>query len=284
MPNIYDCSVNSELLTGTRLARSAITHGELIVLPTDTVYGVGADAFNAPAVQRLLDAKGRGRQSPPPVLIPDVATLDALAETVPDEVRELARVFWPGGLTIVLPAQPSLAWDLGETRGTVALRMPDNTIALELLSETGPLAVSSANRTGLPAALTASGAAEMLGEAVSVYLDGGEAGSNYADQPVTETSSTIVDATGLAAGHGKLRILRHGVISDDRLREVVGDVLESDEQAPEESATAEAASDAATEPTEAEPTETEPTETEAPEAEAGESEADDAAAGAGTTT
>jgi len=284
MPNIYDCSVNSELLTGTRLARSAITHGELIVLPTDTVYGVGADAFNAPAVQRLLDAKGRGRQSPPPVLIPDVATLDALAETVPDEVRELARVFWPGGLTIVLPAQPSLAWDLGETRGTVALRMPDNTIALELLSETGPLAVSSANRTGLPAALTASGAAEMLGEAVSVYLDGGEAGSNYADQPVTETSSTIVDATGLAAGQGKLRILRHGVISDDRLREVVGDALESDEQAPEESATAEAASDAATEPTEAEPTETEPTETEAPEAEAGESEADDAAAGAGTTT
>jgi tRNA threonylcarbamoyl adenosine modification protein (Sua5/YciO/YrdC/YwlC family) len=223
MPTIYDCSVSSELLTGTRLARAAITHGELIVLPTDTVYGVGADAFNAPAVQRLLDAKGRGRQSPPPVLIPDLATLDALAETVPDEVRELARVFWPGGLTIVLPAQPSLAWDLGETRGTVALRMPNPTIALELLSETGPLAVSSANKTGMPAALTAADAAEMLGDAVSVYLDGGTAGTSYTGGSATETSSTIVDATGLASGIGGLRILRHGVISDERLREVIGD-------------------------------------------------------------
>jgi Sua5/YciO/YrdC/YwlC family protein len=222
MPSIYDCSVNSELLTGTRLARSAITHGELIVLPTDTVYGVGADAFNAPAVQRLLDAKGRGRQSPPPVLIPDLATLDALAETVPDEVRELARVFWPGGLTIVLPAQPSLAWDLGETRGTVALRMPNHTLALELLSETGPLAVSSANKTGMPAALTAAAAAEMLGDAVSVYLDGGTAGTDYVSAPSGETASTIVDATGLASGLGGLRILRHGVISDERLRDVVG--------------------------------------------------------------
>lgn len=223
MPSIYDCSVSSELLTGTRLARAAITHGELIVLPTDTVYGVGADAFNAPAVQRLLDAKGRGRQSPPPVLIPDLATLDALAETVPDEVRELARVFWPGGLTIVLPAQPSLAWDLGETRGTVALRMPNHTIALELLSETGPLAVSSANKTGMPAALTAADAAEILGDAVSVYLDGGTAGTSYTGASVPETSSTIVDATGLASGVGGLRILRHGVISDERLREVIGD-------------------------------------------------------------
>src|SRR3954453_8499095 len=133
MAPIYDCSVDSELLTGMRLARAAIGRGELVVVTTDTVYGVAADAFSPAAVQRLLDAKGRGRQSPPPVLVPGGPTLDALTETVPDVVRELVTRFWPGPLTVILPARASLVWDLGETRGTVALRMPDNRIALELL-------------------------------------------------------------------------------------------------------------------------------------------------------
>ena len=227
MAPIYDCSVDSELLTGMRLARAAIGRGELVVIPTDTVYGVAADAFSPAAVQRLLDAKGRGRQSPPPVLVPGIPTLAALAETVPDEVDALVKAFWPGGLTVVLPASPSLVWDLGETKGTVALRMPDNTIALELLSETGPLAVSSANLTGRPAARTAAEAEGMLGESISVYLDGGEAGSAYDRVEGKDSSSTIVDATALAAGVGGLRILRHGVISADRLREVVGDALDA---------------------------------------------------------
>jgi tRNA threonylcarbamoyl adenosine modification protein (Sua5/YciO/YrdC/YwlC family) len=242
-PSIYDCSVDTELLEGTRLARAAIGRGELVVIPTDTVYGVAADAFTAAAVQRLLDAKGRGRQSPPPVLIPGLATLDALAESVPQEVRDLAAQFWPGGLTIVLPARPSLVWDLGETHGTVALRVPRNPVALELLRETGPLAVSSANLTGKPAARTAQDAAEMLGDSVAVYLDGGEAGVDYdtdtdpdaenedSDDSVAETggdakprdtASTIVDATALAAGTGNMRILRHGVITADQIRLVVG--------------------------------------------------------------
>ncbi|MBW8871192.1 MAG: threonylcarbamoyl-AMP synthase [Leifsonia sp.] len=226
MAPIYDCSVDSELLTGMRLARAAIVRGELVVIPTDTVYGVAADAFSPAAVQRLLEAKGRGRQSPPPVLVPGIPTLAALADRVPDEVDALVKAFWPGGLTIVLPASPSLVWDLGETKGTVALRMPKDTIALELLSETGPLAVSSANLTGRPAARTAAEAEAMLGESISVYLDGGEAGSDYERVEGKDSSSTIVDATALAAGAGGLRILRHGVISLDQLREVVGDALE----------------------------------------------------------
>ena len=154
MAPIYDCSVEAELLTGMRLARTAIGRGDLVVLPTDTVYGLAADAFNPAAVQKLIDTKGRTRQSPPPVLIPGIPTLDALAEGVPDEVRALVAKFWPGGLTVIVAANSALAWDLGDTRGTVALRMPDNRIALELLSETGPLAVSSANLTGRPAAIT----------------------------------------------------------------------------------------------------------------------------------
>jgi tRNA threonylcarbamoyl adenosine modification protein (Sua5/YciO/YrdC/YwlC family) len=220
MAPLFDCSVGAELLTGMRFARSAIGKGEVVVIPTDTVYGVAVDAFQPDAVQRLLDAKGRGRQSPPPVLIPGIPTLDALAETVPDEVRALVAAFWPGGLTIILPARSSLVWDLGETRGTVALRMPSNSIALELLSDIGPLAVSSANLTGQPAARTAQAAQAQLGDSVSVYLDDGEVGR--ANDGAPDPGSTIVDATGLARADGKLRIVRHGVIGDEAIREIVG--------------------------------------------------------------
>jgi len=218
---IYDCSVDAALLTGMRLARAAIGRGELVVIPTDTVYGVAANAFNPAAVTRLLDAKGRGRTSPPPVLIPGVETLDALAETVPDEVRALVAEFWPGGLTVILPARDSLAWDLGETRGTVALRVPSNRVVLELLAETGPLAVSSANLTGQPAAMTAAEAEGMLGDSVAVYLDDGTAGTGYEGFDAG-TGSTIVDATGLVRSTGKLRIVRSGVIADEAIREIVG--------------------------------------------------------------
>ena len=227
MTAIHDCSVESQLLEGMRLARRAIGSGELVVIPTDTVYGVAADAFDPKAVQRLLDAKGRERTSPPPVLIPGVPTLDALASEVPDAVRKLVAAFWPGGLTVILRAQPSLQWDLGETRGTVALRMPANRLALELLSETGPLAVSSANLSGRPSATTAQEAADMLGDAVAVYLDGGPAGADYeaiGERP-GDTSSTIVDATGLDAEGGVLRIVRAGVISRERIAEVVGEEM-----------------------------------------------------------
>jgi L-threonylcarbamoyladenylate synthase len=213
MAALYDCSVPTEILTGMRLSRAAIAKGELVVLPTDTVYGLAADAFTPKAVQRLLDAKGRTRQSPPPVLIPGLPTLDALATGIPDAVRTLVAEFWPGGLTIILNATPSLAWDLGDTGGTVALRMPDDEIALALLAETGPLAVSSANLTGEPAATTAAEAEAMLGASVSVYLDGGVRDGGSA--------STILDATDPAA----FRIVRHGAVSEERLRDVVGDLL-----------------------------------------------------------
>lgn len=219
---IYDCSVDAELLTGMRLARAAVGRGDLVVIPTDTVYGVAADAFQPEAVTKLLAAKGRGRSAPPPVLVPGIPTLDALAETVPDEVRALVAAFWPGGLTVILPAQSSLSWDLGDTGGTVALRMPANKIALELLAETGPLAVSSANRTGKPAATTAFDAEAALGDRVAVYLEDGISGNDYPDAAPT-TGSTIVDATGLLTPKGKLRIVRAGVITGESIRAIVGD-------------------------------------------------------------
>lgn len=221
MARIFDSAVEADLLTGMRLARGAIGRGELVVIPTDTVYGIAADAFNADAVQRLLDAKGRTRQAPPPVLIPGIPTLDALAETVPDAVRDLVAEFWPGGLTVIVPARRSLVWDLGETSGTVALRMPNSRIALELLSETGPLAVSSANRTGRPPARTAQEASEELGDSVAVYLAAVPTGDSL--------PSTIVDASGPGR---TVRIVRHGAISRERIRTVLGDRLEESPTAP----------------------------------------------------
>lgn len=227
MTRIYDCSVDTEYAAGMRLARSAIGRGALVVIPTDTVYGIAADAFSPEAVQHLLEAKGRDRQSPPPVLVPGIPTLDALATDIPQPVRDLVAAFWPGGLTLILNAQPSLAWDLGDTRGTVALRMPSNKVALELLAETGPLAVSSANLSGMPSAIDAAGAEAALGTRVAVYLDGGVAGRDYeavGDRP-GDTSSTIVDATRFASNGGRLSIVRNGVISRDAIEAVIGDVL-----------------------------------------------------------
>jgi tRNA threonylcarbamoyl adenosine modification protein (Sua5/YciO/YrdC/YwlC family) len=188
-----------------------------VVLPTDTVYGLAADAFSAPAVQRLLDAKGRTRQSPPPVLVPNTQTLHALAVGITAGVEALVAQFWPGALTIVLEAQPSLAWDLGETGGTVALRMPQHPLTLEILRETGPLAVSSANRTGEPAATTAAAAEAMLGDSVQVYLEAeGSSESGLA--------STIIDARQLTDAGGVLRVLRAGPISVNDLHAALPNV------------------------------------------------------------
>jgi len=221
MGTIYNCLETTEALTGLRLARQAIGRGDLVVLPTDTVYGIAADAFNPVAVQKLLDAKGRGRQSPPPVLVAGIDTMTALAEQVSPEMEKLADAFWPGGLTIVVAARSTLAWDLGETNGTVALRMPDHELVREFLSETGPLAVSSANLTGEPAALTAAEALAQLGDSVSVYLDAGESSGS-------RVGSTIVDATPTVDGK-PVRILREGTISRDAIRDVLGAIAVDDE-------------------------------------------------------
>jgi len=219
MSPIYDCRDESQLLAGMRGARQAIARGELVVMPTDTVYGVAADAFSPSAVAALLAAKGRGRQQPPPVLVAALSTVRALVSDLPEPVERLVEAHWPGGLTVVLPAQPSLSWDLGETRGTVAVRMPAHRIALELLEETGPLAVSSANLTGKPAAIDAHTAFGMLGDSVSVYLDDGASDRGVA--------STIIDATPLAfGGTGHARILRYGAVDRSEILEILGDRLE----------------------------------------------------------
>ena len=189
-------------------ASLAVQRGELIVLPTDTVYGVAADAFDPAAVTALLRAKGRGREMPPPVLVSAATTIDALAVRVPDYARALVEKFWPGPLTIVCHQQTSLQWDLGDTRGTVAIRMPDHELAREVLERTGPLAVSSANTTGSPAATDADEAERMLGEHVAVLVDAGPSPGGQA--------STIIDVTGERG-----RVLRRGALSLEELNAVL---------------------------------------------------------------
>ncbi len=196
----FDCSVPEEFDKGLKAAKTALDSGNLVVLPTDTVYGLAADAFSPHAVQSLLDAKGRSRQMPPPVLVGAPTTLDALASEVPSWLRSAVEALWPGPLTVILKQQTSLTWDLGETHNTVAIRMPADERALALLKLTGPLAVSSANTTGEPAARTIEEAEQMLGRKVAVYLDGGPS--------ATGVASTILDATGSTP-----RILRDGPIS-----------------------------------------------------------------------
>jgi tRNA threonylcarbamoyl adenosine modification protein (Sua5/YciO/YrdC/YwlC family) len=206
---VYDCAMPESRTAGLAAAAGAVRAGQLVVLPTDTLYGLGCDAFSSTAVQGLLDAKGRGRDMPVPVLVGSWSTVDGLVLGVPPEARRLIEAFWPGGLSIVLPHAPSLAWDLGDTRGTVMLRMPLHPVALELLREVGPMAVSSANRSGQPPATTAAQARDQLGDRVPVLLDGGPASA--------AVPSTVVDLTA-----DDPLVLREGAVSAAQIGEVLG--------------------------------------------------------------
>lgn len=212
MSRTYDCADDTERVRGIAEAAAAIRRGELVVLPTDTVYGVAADAFNPVAVNLLLAAKGRGRDMPVPVLVSSRAMLAAVVSEVTETAGRLVDEFWPGALTLVLRETPHLAWDLGEARGTVAVRMPDHPLATALIDQTGPLAVSSANRSGQPPATTAMDARLQLGASVSVYLDGGPGAA--------AVPSTIVDLTG-----DRPRLLRAGALAAEALRAVVPDLV-----------------------------------------------------------
>jgi len=206
---MFDCADPAQRGAGVASAISALKGGRLVVMPTDTVYGIGADAFDSDAVAALLSAKGRGRDMPVPVLVGSWHTIKGLVYSVPQSAGELIRAFWPGALSLVVRQAPSLQWDLGDAHGTVMLRMPLHPVAIELLREVGPMAVSSANISGRPAANTAGQAREQLGDLVEVYLDGGPAEQ--------QAASTIVDLTGTHP-----RVLRQGPVTVDAIAGVLG--------------------------------------------------------------
>src|ERR1700757_3060747 len=209
MTAVFDCADPDQRSVGIASAVGALKGGRLVVMPTDTVYGIGADAFDSAAVAALLAAKGRGRDMPVGVLVGSWHTIEGLVYTMPDGARELIRAFWPGALSLVVSQAPSLQWDLGDAAGTVMLRMPLHPVAIEVLREVGPMAVSSANISGSPAAVTAQDALSQLGDLVEVYLDAGRS-----DQ---QAASTIVDLTS-----AQPRILRSGPVTADAIAKVLG--------------------------------------------------------------
>ena len=189
-------------------ARGALRAGELVVMPTDTVYGIGADAFNPDATRRIFEVKKRPRSLPLPILVSRPRQAWALSADVPEEAATLAAGFWPGALTLILP-EAELAWDIGDTRGGVAVRMPMHDDVLRLLEAVGPMAVTSANITGETTPRTIEGVQEKFGDAVGVYLDGGESPS--------ESGSTIVDLA-----KGTPMIVREGPIQASEIERVLG--------------------------------------------------------------
>jgi L-threonylcarbamoyladenylate synthase len=209
MTDVFDCADPEQRSRGIASAAAAVKNGGVVVLPTDTVYGIGADAFDSSAVAALLSAKGRGRDMPVGVLVGSWHTIDGLALMVPQSTRDLIRAFWPGALSLVVRQAPSLQWDLGDARGTVMLRMPLHPVAIELLREVGPMAVSSANVSGRPSAVDAGEARSQLGDLVDVYLDAGPAAQ--------QAASTILDLTG-----PEPRILRSGPVSAEGIAAVLG--------------------------------------------------------------
>ena len=228
---LFDCTTGDTdyIAAAVDAAGTAIERGECIVLPTDTVYGIGADAFDPAAVQRLLDAKVRGRDMPPPVLIGEPSLIRALTIDVPQQAKDLVARHWPGPLTVICKMQPSLRMDLGDAEGTIALRVPDHDLARQVLRRTGPIAVSSANISGLPAAVSCQDAVEQLAESVAVYLDGGVLGG------ADSAPSTIVDFTRRADGE----VLRRGALSVDVIRDTLPDVTDLVEEPDVESEDAE---------------------------------------------
>jgi L-threonylcarbamoyladenylate synthase len=207
--DVFDCADPEQRSRGIASAAAAVKNGGLVVLPTDTVYGIGVDAFDSSAVAALLSAKGRGRDMPVGVLVGSWHTIDGLALMVPQSTRDVIRAFWPGALSLVVRQAPSLQWDLGDARGTVMLRMPLHPVAIELLREVGPMAVSSANVSGHPPAVDAGEARDQLGDLVDVYLDAGLAAQ--------QAASTILDLTG-----PEPRILRSGPVSAEGIAAVLG--------------------------------------------------------------
>lgn len=199
-----------------RAAAAALRAGDLVVLPTDTVYGVAADAFDREGTAKVFRAKHRSRSFPLPVLVRSPKQVIGLVTTVPDAAERLMAAYWPGPLTIVVPSDPNLTWDLGDDEGTVALRMPMDEVTLQVIREVGPLAVTSANRSGQPPARTADEARQSLADAVAVYVDGG---------PRTDAApSTIVDLT-----RAEPHVLREGSVSGEQALAVARGELEPHE-------------------------------------------------------
>lgn len=194
-------------------ALAAVRRGDLVIVPTESVYALATDAFSARGMAALREAKGYTAAAPIPVMVGARSTVPGIAARIPDAAQALMEAFWPGPLTLLLTPQPTLAWDLPRD-APLAVRMPLHPVLLALLARSGPLAVTTANQRGLPAPVDMDDAVLQMGSAAALALDAGHLG------PDSGHASTIVDVTG-----AEPRIVRPGAIDEDRLRRVVPHIV-----------------------------------------------------------
>lgn len=197
---LHDDDDANALETAYTEAVAVLEKGSVVVLPVGGVYAVVADAFRAAATQRIFAARRKSRSTPLPVLIRSGRQVSGLAGEVPEYADRLMAAYWPGDLTIILPASEGMTWDLGSSMGTVQLRQPTDDLVLRLIGKIGPLACTSANRLDQPRPTSVHEAKQQLGVLVPVYLDGGDLDGKV---------STIVDATGPS-----VLVCREGSISE----------------------------------------------------------------------
>jgi len=192
-------------------ALEVLQMGGLVAFPTDTVYGVGALAFNNTAVESIFEAKGRPVEKAIPVLIGDTEDLAKVSAAVPEIALKLAACFWPGPLTLVVLKNPELSEAVSATE-TVGVRIPDHPVARALLRLSGPMAVTSANLSGQPSPSTAQEVLSQLGGRIALILDGGKTPGGV--------PSTVVDCIG-----AQPQVLRAGPISNSEIQAVTGKKL-----------------------------------------------------------
>ena len=195
----------------TQAVQTARRH-QLVVFPTDSVYAIACDAFSAIGVERLIEAKERVSSAGLPVMVGSIRAGKALMRALPAESEALVNGFWPGSLTIVSAAQPTLNWDLGGRDETVTLRMPVHPLALDILRDVGPMVVVAANKPGESAPLNCADARTQLGDSGYLYLDCGPC------QPAPP--STVVDLTDSPP-----QLLREGELSLETLQTVAPSLL-----------------------------------------------------------
>ena len=200
--------ISAEHKEALQIALVILHKGGLVAFPTDTVYGLGALAFNGAAVESIYLAKDRPTEKAIPVLIWDVIDLEKVSDDIPDDARALASRFWPGPLTVIVPKRRTLPEAVSAT-STVGVRVPDHSVARELLRAAGPMAVTSANISGQPSPATAQEVFDQLKGRIELIIDGGRTPSGV--------PSTLVDCTG-----SEIKVLREGPISLEQILVTLG--------------------------------------------------------------
>lgn len=205
---VLSCVDPTERGRAITVAASTIKAGGLVAFPTESAYVVGTDAFSPPATDAVRQLRGIGLETPLQVLVKNAGAIDGVASMASAQARDLARAFWPGALTLIVPKSPSIQWQLGGDQRYVQLRVPLHPVALELISETGPVVTSVAKKSGGRAVTRAEDASDLEPE-VTIFLDYKEL------EPGSR--STIVDCTG-----DQVSVLRPGSVTAEQLAEVLG--------------------------------------------------------------